>query len=60
MNSRLYDLLQRFGLENRLIENLEYGEKVISKPVDYSNTNKILETERIKSLDYLRRGLSHG
>lgn len=57
MNSRIYDLLQRFGLEERLLENLEFGESVLSKPVNYKKAEKVLEKERIRSLEYLRGAL---
>jgi len=53
MNSRIYDLLQRFGLGDRLLEDLEQGEKLYCKPVDYTVVEDILIRERKRSLAYL-------
>ena len=51
VNSRLFNILTLFNLENRLItkKNLENPDTEIN----YNTTNKILEKERTKSLKYL-------
>ena len=56
MNSRIETLLNKFKLENRMfndnkidIENLQ---------LDYNNSYKILEKERIKSKKYLMKALN--
>lgn len=51
-NSRLYDFLQRMGLEERLIANYEKG-KLSLNLIDYENTNELLLNERERSKQFL-------
>lgn len=57
MNSRLDTLLSKFKLEDRKLNS--YEDKV-SFDIDYSNTDKILEEERKKSDEFLRKALNIG
>ena len=50
-NSRMLDLLDELKMKDRLVKN----EKVIEKDFDYSNTIKIIEKERKKSMNFLKR-----
>lgn len=53
-NSRLYDVLQSFGLENRIIEDELTEEKLFTiKSIDYSQINKKIAQYRSRSLDFL-------
>lgn len=57
MNSRLDTLLSKFNLKTRILNS--YEDK-ISFDIDYSNTDKILEEERKKSDEFLRKALDIG
>ncbi|MGC3978511.1 MAG: polysaccharide pyruvyl transferase family protein [Paludibacteraceae bacterium] len=53
-NTRVKNLLDLCGLENRLIENEEFSiEK--SGTIDFDKVNQILSSEREKALDYIDR-----
>jgi len=52
VNSRLEDILELFGLENRIVTSCDAG--IIDTPIDYKEVNRILETEREKSVSLLR------
>lgn len=52
--NKLTDLLHRFGLENRIIENFDDFQTVISKEIDYDRINTYLSAEQEKAKMYLR------
>lgn len=54
-NSRLLNILSLFGLEDRIVENIDI-EKMY-RDIDYRKVNKILDEERIKSINYLKKSL---
>ena len=60
-NSRLTNLLHLVGLENRFFydndQTIPY-EQLYCDKIDYTGINRILEAEKEKSLDYLRRSLA--
>lgn len=56
MNSRIDTLLNKFKLESRKIENIKFNSQVFE--IDYSHIPPILEVERNKSLDYLKKALN--
>ena len=56
-NSRLYDLLAKFQLSNRLIRNVENVDSVLKKEIDFKKINDILERERTVSGKFLKRAL---
>lgn len=51
-NSRLENLLNLTNLRNRLIDNIENN---YDKSIDWDSVNKIIDKERKKSLDYLKK-----
>ena len=63
-NSRIYELLDDFGLRDRLIRNYESALNMmkeagaISKSIDYNNVNNLLEKNRKESEDFLENALS--
>lgn len=56
-SNKLIDLLNRLKLEDRIITDIEDLERIYNKKIDYKQTDKILETEKIKSIDYLKKNL---
>ncbi len=55
-NSRIYDILNLFGLENRLVSSYE-DLKILNIPVEYEKVNNIIKQEREKSLNFLLEAL---
>lgn len=53
-NEKLYDLLDRFSLTSRYVENLNFFETAISKNIDYGEVNQIIENEKNKSIEYFK------
>lgn len=56
-NSRLYDLLHKFQLSERLIEKPEYLEQRMQRPINYENVNRLLEQYRVQSLSFLKKAI---
>lgn len=54
---KLTDLLCRLKLEDRIIYNISDLKKIGDRNIDYSNTDKILKEERIKTKNYLKRSI---
>jgi len=54
-NARFNSLLKMFNMETRLISNSDFDIKLLH--LDYSEINKILETERYKSMTFLINAL---
>jgi hypothetical protein len=50
---RIVDALEIFGLEDRKLTNV-FSVKDISFDLDYSSTNKVLDSERKRSVNYLK------
>lgn len=55
-NSRMIDFLKMVNLNEQIIYKLTDLE-VAAKDINYTDINVILETERLKSIDYLRKAL---
>lgn len=57
--SRFQSLLKLFGLEDRLITDVDpiKIEYFTDKKIDWARVNKILDKEREKSLEFLKKGL---
>ncbi|MCM3399454.1 polysaccharide pyruvyl transferase family protein [Oceanobacillus profundus] len=55
MNSRIETLLKTFKLESRTAENIQTNNQIFN--VDYSHTVSILEEEKKKAMDYLKKAL---
>ena len=52
-NSRIYDLLSRFDLMSRIYNETHEW----SRPIDFTECNKILDADRTKSLRYLENAI---
>ena len=57
-NSRLYDLLKKFGLSNRLVSEKPDFTKAMDTPIDYDRVNAQLEIYRQESAAYLDMALT--
>lgn len=55
--ARFTSLLQMVGLENRLIETTDQARALLTQPIDYTAVNKILNAERLRSLNFLKNNL---
>lgn len=58
MNSRIYDILKLFNLNNRLLHDALCIENTVSNRIDYADVNSILNKERAHSEAFLMRALS--
>ena len=52
---RIISLLNKLGLENRIIYDVENLKEIIKDKIDYKNIDKKLEDERNKSLKYITK-----
>ena len=52
---RIISLLNKLGLENRIIYDVENLKEIIKDKIDYKNIEKKLEDERNKSLKYITK-----
>lgn len=52
-NSRLFDILNRLGLEKQLITEYTKGVAIVDSRIDYSNVDNLLSAERDKSSKYI-------
>jgi len=55
MFSRINTLLNKFNLNSRKVENILWDKNIFD--VDYSHVPKILESEKIKSIEFLKNAL---
>lgn len=53
--NKLVNLLNEYGLADRLIDESWSLDNIFAKPIDWIYTNKQIEERRQKSLDYLKR-----
>ena len=51
-NSRMESFLDMLNLQNRIVW-LEHNSNINYSPIDFTHANKILEEERVKSVEYL-------
>lgn len=57
--TRFTSLLKTFGLEERLILEInEHALQIADSPIDFKKVNEILETERDKSITFLKNALT--
>lgn len=54
---KVFDLLERFNLNDREVNDLNKLEKIINEDIDYTKINRIIEQETNKSIKYLRDNL---
>ncbi len=52
---KLIDMLGRLGLEDRIVKSLDDPTEIIERDIDYSEVDNIRNTEREKSLAYLKK-----
>ena len=57
-NTRIYSLLKRFQLEDRLVKQEDKIADLLQKKIDYSNVHQILDSFREESIQYLLKALS--
>lgn len=55
--NKITGLLQDLGLEGRLLDNMEKLESILPAEIDYTAVESILERERVRSKDYLKKHL---
>lgn len=55
--NKLVDLLNRFRLDNRAINNLDNLESILKDEINYNDINKFIDNEVIKSREYLKSNL---
>lgn len=55
--NKLYDLLARLGLEDRVCNQLSELEKTLIAEIDYDNVQSILDREKRKTYSYLRESI---
>ncbi len=56
--TRMIELLRLLNLENRIITNKDNIDLIIKNRIDYRLTNEILNNEKMKSQDFLKKVLS--
>ncbi|MGX3011058.1 polysaccharide pyruvyl transferase family protein [Helicobacter sp. 23-1044] len=57
MNTRFFQLLELFGLQNRLVDNLSDLETQIKTPIDFESVNQKLDSWRKVGIEFLERNL---
>lgn len=56
--ARMVDLIDTLGLNSRLVRSVSDLARInLREPIDYSGTDKLLDIERERSLDYLKTAL---
>lgn len=55
--SRFVSLLSLFGLENRLVDNVDDVELVLNQPIDWNKINNLLAKYRNESIQFLSQSL---
>lgn len=56
-NTRIYSMLQQFGLGNRILDNEEKIDELLQAPIDFNDVEKILGQKREQSNTYLDKAL---
>ena len=56
-NSRIGTLISLTGLENRLVNDINQMNSLLSNPISYKEVDKRLETARAESVSYLKNAL---
>ena len=52
-NSRLFDILQRLGIDNMLVTEYSKGDIIIESHINYTRVDQLLTAEREKSMKYV-------
>ena len=58
MNTRFFQLLELFGLQNRLVDNLSDLETQIKTPIDFESINQKLDSWRNEGVEFLEQNLA--
>lgn len=58
-NSRLYNILEKFHLQSRMVTSCEQAIKIIKEPINWSAVNMIRNAEEQKSLSFLQNALDN-
>jgi len=53
--ARFESLLRMFNLEDRLVSNMEEACAISKKPIDFTKVNEVLESERRKAFEFLKK-----
>jgi hypothetical protein len=56
-NSRIQTLLQKVGLEYRLVSTVKEALGIKDRSIDYQKVNEIIDEERIRTKDFIRRAI---
>ena len=56
--NKLSDLLERLSQKERIADGMDSINDVLSKKIDYTETEKIIENEKKRTEDYIRRALA--
>lgn len=57
-SEKLHDLINKFSFNKRIIKNLNELDNILCDNIDFSEANKIIKDETIKSIEYLKYWLS--
>lgn len=57
-SNKMIDLLSRFSLENRIVNDINKLESILLEEQDFTNVNNIISKERAISLEYLERNIA--
>lgn len=55
---KLSDLLERFSLSNRIVDDIGQLDDVLTHPIDYAEINRYIGRQIGASIDYLKKNLS--
>ena len=58
--NKITDLLNRLGLLNHRVENINDLDTILNQEDNYSEFNSIIENEKIKSYNYLKKSINEG
>lgn len=55
--NKMTNLLKDLGLEERRVDDVNRLSEILEQEIDYDSVNKLLEEERVKAREYLKRNL---
>lgn len=58
-SEKLNDLLEKFGLNDRIIKNLYELERRVEKKINYEKVDEVIKSERNKSYEYLQKNMEN-
>lgn len=57
MNSRIFDILTKFNLENRLLDDTDSIKNILHSKIDFEKPNKLLKEFRTHDINLLKDAL---